>query len=115
MLQFHLAPIFKARGITKPSAFLVKNGFTYHTAHKILNGPPEIRLVHLEQLCRLLHCLPNDLFYWKPDANEKADASLPLSKLTRQIESSRIVMAMEQMPLDQLNEINKIIDGKMKE
>ena len=42
MLSLNLTPIFNARGITKPYTFLVKAGFTPHSANGIINSKTKI-------------------------------------------------------------------------
>lgn len=37
MLYLHLIDLLESKGINRPLPFLVKNGFTYHTAHNLLN------------------------------------------------------------------------------
>ena len=81
MLYLHLSPIFAARGIKRPYSFLVKAGFTHHTATNVLKSSTcAIRLDHIEDLCRVLVCEPNDLFAWVPDKNVLYPAQNPLEK-----------------------------------
>ena len=62
MLSLNLIPIFKARAIEKPYSFLVKAGLSPHSATNILNNKTHVfRLDHIELLCRVLICEPNDL------------------------------------------------------
>ena len=84
MITLDVERIAKLKGIAKPYAFLVKNGFTHHVAHNITNGSCKgIRFDHLEKLCRALHVLPHDLFCYKPHGrgiNPSNDVLLPLRK-----------------------------------
>jgi DNA-binding Xre family transcriptional regulator len=82
MLSLNLLPIFKARGIERPYSFLVKAGLTPHTANSLLNSKTKVfRLDHIEKLCLILKCEPNDLLVWNLNKNEIIDESHPLTKL----------------------------------
>lgn len=82
MLILHLSPIFAARGIEKPFSFLIKAGFTYHSAHILTSANPRIiRLDHLEKLCDILRCEPNDIIRFVPSAQQLIDEGHPLQKL----------------------------------
>ncbi len=103
MLYLNLKPIFAARGIDRPFSYLVKAGFTYHTAHNILNGnASSIRFDHLEELCRILVCEPNDIFAWQPDKGVQYPAQNPLTKLKPLPADNRIHQAMTAMPYKDL-------------
>jgi hypothetical protein len=41
MLYLNVAPIFVARAIDRPSTFLIKAGFSAHSAHYILHSKPD--------------------------------------------------------------------------
>jgi DNA-binding Xre family transcriptional regulator len=74
MLSLNLIPIFKARAIEKPYSFLVKAGLSPHSATNILNNKTHVfRLDHIELLCRVLVCEPNDLLVWNPDKGQNID------------------------------------------
>ena len=81
MLRIHLSPIFRIRGIDRPFSYLVKNGFSRHSATLLLQGQHHaIRLDHIERLCELLICEPHDLLAWYPDSNKSYPASYPLAR-----------------------------------
>ncbi len=106
MLTLHIAPVFKARGIDKPFSFMVKNGMTPHSAHKLLSGTLRvIRLDHVEFLCRILVCEPNDLLYWSPSGQEKLPASHPLTQLKQAGFDTNWKETLASVPLHQLKEI----------
>lgn len=51
MLSLNLNQIFKARGIERPYTFLVKAGFTPHSANALLNSKTKtFRLDHIENI-----------------------------------------------------------------
>lgn len=82
MLTLNLTPIFRNRGIERPYAFLVKAGFTPHTANVLLNSKTRVfRLNHIEKLCLMLNCEPNDLLVWHPNKDEIIPGDHPLTKL----------------------------------
>lgn len=106
MLILNIAPIFKARGIDKPYTFMVKNGLPSYTAHHLLSGGPRaIRFDHIEFLCRILLCEPNDLFYWRPKEGEKLPPTHPLHKLSQPLLPADWQETLAAMPLQQLKEI----------
>ena len=103
MLSLHLQPIFKARGIEKPFSFLVKAGFNYNTAHRLIKGIPSVfRLDHIEQLCKVLVCEPNDLLVWAPNKNEMMTENHPLRALQRTDNDNNIKELLSTTPLKEL-------------
>ncbi len=114
MLFYNLTPIFKARGINNPHAFLVKSGFSSHSAHNIATHQTRIfRLDHIERLCKILICEPSDLLAWRPDNNETISETHPLHKLKMQESENSIHEELSTMSYKQLKEITKkIISAK---
>ena len=110
MLTLSIKSIFKARGIDKPYSFLVKAGFSNHTATYILNHHvKEVQLRHLEILCRELHCTPNDILIWRPDSNNVVSGDHPLNTLNRGSSVFDLKETMKSIPISQLNEIVGIL------
>ncbi|MBK8625041.1 MAG: helix-turn-helix transcriptional regulator [Saprospiraceae bacterium] len=108
MLYLHLAPIFAARGIKKPYSFLVKAGFTHHAATSILHSNTRsFRLDHIEDLCRILVCEPNDLLAWKPDLNVHYAAQNPLEKLKVYGNEPTLNETLATMPFSELKKATK--------
>lgn len=118
MLSLHLRPIFSAKGIEKPYSFLVKNGFTSHAANNLLNSKTRVfRLDHIELLCEVLLCEPNDLLAWKPDSSKIIAPNNPLHKLIVNEENKTdLKNTLFTLPYQQLKEISnkltKEIDHK---
>ena len=82
MCTLNLHQIFKALGIERPYTFLVKAGFTPHSANILLNSKSKVfRLDHIEKLCIILKCEPNDLLEWYPNNNTIVADDHPLAKL----------------------------------
>jgi len=110
MLSLNLAPIFTARGITKPYNFLVKAGLSPHTASNILSNDMRIfRLDHIELLCTVFLCEPNDLLLWTPKPGQQYADDFPLAKLKQVDTPDNWQQTLATMPLKQLREITKII------
>ena len=110
MLSLNLTPIFNARGITKPYTFLVKAGFTPHSANSIINSKTKVfRLDHIEQLCTVLVCEPNDLLAWTPNNGHQFSENFPLLKLKPAITNDNWHDKLASLPFKQLNEISKAI------
>src|SRR5882757_1637380 len=105
MLSFNLTPIFKIRGITRPFNFLVKAGLSRHTATRLVNNQPSVlRLDHVEFLCRILICEPNDLLLWIPEKDQQYAAGHPLFKLREPMPGNNWQEIFAAMPLKQLTE-----------
>lgn len=110
MLELNLKRIFKARGIDMPYKFLVKNGFVPFTAHKYKNGKVEhMRLDHIEKLCILLNCTPNELFEWTPDDLLDDRKDNPLQKIRKRDKKLEISKILSRMSLEKLEEVEKML------
>ncbi len=116
MLSLNLYPIFKARGIERPYTFLVKAGLTPHSANVLLNSKTKVfKLEHVEKLCLLLKCEPNDLLVWYPDKNELIADDHPLTKLKHD-ESTAIDLkkTLLNMPYSELKSLSSKLTEDMK-
>ena len=103
MIYLHLQPIFAARGIDKPFSFLIKSGFTYPTAHNLLNNKlSSLKLSYIEKLCDALVCEPNDLFLWKPDNNKIYPENYPLKILSDRDSSEEFRQTIQSIPYKDL-------------
>lgn len=113
MLSFNILPIFKARGIDKPYTFLIKAGLSPHIVTRIINNKPQVlRLDHIELLCSLLVCEPNDLLVFIPNKNNKLSDNHPLMKLRYQAPNENWQEIIAEIPFKQLNEMTKAIASK---
>ena len=116
MLYLNLGPIFVARGIDRPSTYLVNAGFSAHSAHFLLHGKSRsVRLDHIEKLCKLLICEPNDLFVWYPIKNEIFPDTHPINKLKKTETKESISHLIADIPFKQIVEIAGIIKEKKEE
>lgn len=113
MLSLNLAPIFNARGITRPHAFLVKNGFSNFSASRLINNETVVfRLDHMEKLCNALVCEPNDLLLFTPDKNKQYAPNHPLLKLAKDESAGDWPTTLATMPFKELKEAAKKIISK---
>lgn len=105
MLKFNPRRVLALRGVTQPLKYLMKNGFTRGVANNLLNDiNTSIKERYIERLCELLHCTPNDLYDWKPNAKMPLSEDHPLHGLKRDKFISPTEY-MKNMPLDNLNDI----------
>ena len=110
MLSFNLTPIFKMRGIEKPYTFLVKAGLSPNTATSILNNNTRtFRLDHIELLCEVLVCEPNDLLAWSPEKDKIYPDNHPLAKLKFKPEETIWVDTFSKMTYKELKEVTQTI------
>jgi DNA-binding Xre family transcriptional regulator len=110
MLQLNLQRVLKARGIETPYKFLVQSGFVPFTAHKYKNGKVEhMRLDHIEKLCTLLNCTPNDIFEWQPDTLLDDRANHPLQKIRKRDKKLEINKILSRLSLEKLEEIEQML------
>ena len=62
-IVLQLGPVFAARNIIHPMAYLIKIGINSGTASKMLRGDAvQLNFRQLTALCLNLNCTPNDLF-----------------------------------------------------
>ena len=117
MLSLNLRPIFSTRGIEKPYSFLVKNGFTSHAANNLLNSKTRVfRLDHIELLCEILLCEPNDLLLWKPDSGKIIAPNNPLNKLLMDDnDKTDLKNTFFNLPYKQLKEIANKLTNEIKD
>jgi len=116
MLSLNLTPIFELRGIEKPYTFLVKAGLSPHSATTILNSRTRIfRLDHIELLCNVLVCEPNDLLEWIPDKGEILAENKPLFKLRQQPKERSWQETISTISFKELREMTRTIAGNKTE
>ncbi len=82
MLYLNITRIATLRGIGNTTQFLIQNGFSRSIANRILKRADSyIKFSHIEKICLLLHCTPNDLLQWRPDAKMPVQPNEPLNAL----------------------------------
>ena len=111
MLRFELQSLMESREVHQPLNFLVKAGFNYHTAHRLLNtNPRSIRMDHVEQLCIALNCTPDDLLVWDAPKSMGNLSKHALKKLTNRQRKGSILPKIKSLPQDKLDELRLYID-----
>ena len=110
MLKFNIKPIFELRGIDKPYSFMVNNGFSGRTTNMIINNKVKVlRLEHIERLCLLLLCEPNDFLEWKPDKDKIYSEKNPLNGLRRTENIKNISETFSEMTFQELKDLAKTL------
>ena len=68
MIKLQIKELCELRGIKAPLTVLIKAGISQKVANDYLMGKKkQLLLSHIEKLCAVLRCTPNDLFIWTPD------------------------------------------------
>ena len=115
MLTFNFTRIFKSRGIDKPFSFLVKLGYSDNFATRIVNNRIErLNLKDIEKLCILFQCTPNDLIEWIPENSDSTNDNHPLISLKRNDKVVQLTKILNSIPLDKLNDIETMINERIK-
>jgi DNA-binding Xre family transcriptional regulator len=85
MVTIQIRELCILRGIKAPLPALRKAGISHKVANQYLTGKKKhILLKHVEILCTLLRCTPNDLFAWTPDDKNQDYPENPLQKIRQQ-------------------------------
>ena len=112
MLIFNIIRVMQMRNIDKPHAFLTQNGFSRQTASTLINdGLVQVKVKHLERLCAILNCAPNDLFEWRADKNSLVAENHALRSLTREKNKPSISEIISEMPLEKMERIGEMLAG----
>ena len=115
MLYFNLETVMKARQIERPYSFLVKAGISPHSATTLLNAEiRSLRLDHIEIVCELLHCEPNDLIVFKPSDSQKLQKNHPLNKFIPKEQDTNWQDTIKMVPIAKLKEIAKLLNARDK-
>jgi DNA-binding Xre family transcriptional regulator len=108
MIKLDVARLLQDKEISNPLHFLKKSGFNYHTAYRLLNSSVDsIPYKHLEKLCLLLNCTPNDLFAWTPSEEVKKPEQYHLYKLSGRKAKPSMLGIIKNLPEDKLNELHE--------
>ena len=68
MIELPVKHLLHLRGVKNLNATLRRVGFSPAVVQKILEGRQRaLKLKHIEKLCTVLRCTPNDIFAWTPD------------------------------------------------
>jgi len=110
MLTFNPKRMISLRELEKPHSTLVKAGISPATATNLLNyHNTRITLDHVEKICVMLYCTPNDLFEWRPDKNATLPQTHPLFSLQRTQKISNIREMLKDMPVEKLSELENFV------
>jgi len=114
MIKYNFERIFRARGIARPFSFLKRNGFSDNFASRIKNNKVvRLDLTHLEKLCFILKCNPNDLLEWTPEKDMDYDDNHPLNMIKKTSTEVNLVKTISSIPLNKLAEIESMIKEKI--
>ena len=110
MLVFNPQRMFALRKIDKPHSMLVKNGFAKSSATNLLKYLNlRVTVEHIEKLCLILNCTPNDLFEWRSRANESLAENHALNKLKRREKSENLTDLINKIPVEKLSQIDDLL------
>lgn len=112
MLVFNLSRVFKLREIERPYSFLKKHGFAHMSASNFANGNVlQPHISHIENLCRILNCTPNDFYEWIPETGKNdVSETHPLNTLKRE-KKRGLNELMKEVPLEKLPEVEEFLRG----
>ena len=110
MLVFNPKRMFALRKIDKPHLMLVKSGFAKSSATNLINYVSRrVTIEHVEKLCLLLNCTPNDLFEWRAGKNETLDERHALNSLKRSDKSENLTELIKKIPVEKLSQIDDLL------
>lgn len=110
MLIFNIRRVFALRGIENPLVFMMKNGFIRPTASGLLNRrAASVKFEHLERLCTMLNCTPNDFFEWKTDAKSAIAENHPLHALKRGETVQKFTELLKDIPMEKMEKIETLL------
>jgi len=110
MLKLNLRRVFTLRGIDKPMKFMMEGGISRTTSNNLLNNlVNSINSKHLEILCEILNCEPNDLYEWMPSANTQNAENHPLKNLRRTKSAQKVSEMLRNIPLDKISRIESLL------
>lgn len=115
MLKLNIQKVADIRGKNNLFTFLRKLGISYNVAYRYSSGEAlAISFRHLEPICTALNCTPNDIIEWIPSANTTNTENHPLNALLNNNQSKNFKQLLQNLPLEKLNEIARIISEEKK-
>lgn len=110
MLKLNLRKIASMRGIKNISIEMQRHGIKHYTASRYNRGMmAHFKLEHIEKLCLMMNCTPDDLLEWIPDKTLENAPDIALNKLKHQ-EVFDFMEMSKNIPLDKLPELKKMCD-----
>jgi len=111
MIHLNVKELCRVRGFRHPLTSLYKAGISKTIAHNYLaDKKTTIVIKHVELLCKLLRCTPNDLFVWTPDEPADDYPENPLQAM-RKKEHIDLTEALKGMTV---GEIEEMVRGRRK-
>jgi len=102
MIHLKIKELCQERGITHPVTVLLKMGISQDLVYKYLTGKAKrIPTEHIEKLCVLFGCTPNELFSWTPTTKKDDYPQHPLQAIRHQ-PATNLQAKLKNMPLDEL-------------
>lgn len=115
MITLNLKAILTDREIKNHTSFLFHNGFSWATASRMATGNVKaLSFKHMEKLCLLLHCTPNDLLHWTADEGKPIERTQPIQQLVPPVHHAYIAHGLKHLPIDELRELRKIMEEEVK-
>ena len=115
MLRYQFSLVFRQRNVDRPYSFLRRNGFSHNLAHRIAyDKVKKIGVGHIQKLCRLLNCTPNDMMVWGPKKEADRKPNLALNALLRQHKDVDMVSVIRSLPLGELSTLAQLIGNQKK-
>ena len=82
MIRLRIKALMETKGVRYPNKALIALGISARVAGKYLSGKKQtLALKHIDRICLLLRCQPNDLLEWVPDDPTQNDPTQPLQAL----------------------------------
>ncbi len=92
----------------------MKAGGTPHSANNLLNNKiRNIRFDHLEKICILLNCTPNDLMAWQENAHTILHNNHPLKQMQHKPEEDNLYHTLRGLPLQELKHIAGLVHNSV--
>jgi len=102
MIHLKVKELCLERGITTPVTTLMKIGISQGIITKYLTGKAKrVPTEHIEKLCVLFGCTPNELFSWTPTTKKDDHPQHPLQAIRHQ-PATDLQAKLKNMPLDEL-------------
>ena len=107
MLYLNISRIMSLRAIPNAQKYLIANGFSYNIAFRIMHEvDSQMKFQHMEKLCLILHCTPNDLLSWQPTPS--ADKNEPLFALVH--DTQNVLNKLKNAPIEKLNQFSQWLE-----
>lgn len=103
------------RGFSDSLEFLRSIGVPDCRYRRLRNDPKTISFELLDRLCWELHCTPNDLMEWKPDARQVNHEGHPVSRLMLSNEVKQLQHVVREMDPKKVSKVLAMLQDLEKE